>query len=251
MSDLAPLFTNVAEVLKNKTIEDLQDENNKLKEENNKLKKGRITVSYLNDDVHRGPVAEGFLDEATLVDLENLSDEEDYASLRAFAYRWRLDHGPYYVVKLNPLLRIEDIHEVDNFGFYVHLEGGIISSVVLGECWGIEYGHHPGCIHCCLSSVYTDDPNPPPPHVRLKSSSTDDIRIAFRHLIYKLVQRRRHSWDPNGDGQDYPPLVYPVMHGLPPEEQFRLNREFYERVNNAPPNSLKIELDRQSRGQPK
>ena len=75
MSDLAPLFTNVAEVLKNKTIEDLQEEINIYKEEINKLKKTRVTVTYgdySREPMRRaeGPVAEGFLDEAKLVDVE-------------------------------------------------------------------------------------------------------------------------------------------------------------------------------------
>ena len=154
MSDLAPLFTNVAEVLKNKTIEDLQEEIKKCKEEiNNKLKKTRVTVTYVNDDGDHLLLAEGFLDDAKLVDLENLSEEDDYASLRAFVNGGDLvDEGRFYVVKLNPLLRINDVRVEDNFRYFVHLEGGIISSVVLGECVDIRYGHHPGCIHCGLNN---------------------------------------------------------------------------------------------------
>ena len=78
----------------------------------------------------------------------------------------------------------------------------------------------------------------------LKSSSNDYVYIVVRHLIYKLVQRGHHYWDETDDGQDYPPLVPPVVDGLSEvEERNRVVSEFYERVDNAPPNTVGIELE--------
>ena len=77
----------------------------------------------------------------------------------------------------------------------------------------------------------------------LKSSSNDNISIVVHHLIYKLVQRGHHYWDETDDGQDYPPLVPPVVDGLSEEEAHQVKVEFYERVDNAPPNTVGIELE--------
>jgi len=183
MSDLAPIFSDVAEVLRCEAVEGLKGENQKLKEE---LSQTRVVVSRV--DLREEPkierkVAEGYVEQMEAIALEDLP--ESYAKMLAD----RHDDGQFYALKLERTEAwVGHISSLYDNMYVVRLDKRD-SSTILGV-------HSEGAITTfdgenCIEN-YVVDVFPEYPHTSVELKSTN-MCFALEHLCSKIVACDNHD----------------------------------------------------------
>jgi hypothetical protein len=239
MSDLAPLFTDVAEVLRCQTVQDLVNENENLKKQMNTT---RIVVSAaVQLDEHQPTrvertVAEGFLEQMEILTLTDIP--ERYSSLFRNGNRDIDDdvRRPIYAVKLQPtnawIGRRTDFEDIT---YIVRLEKTDMS-IILGVYKEVtiqllKYG----CLYSELIGLDRDvEDNSPNTMVELKKygnpTSNNNQHFLLEHIGCKVDAFENHPyWND-----------LPSRRGAPrdqqQEQQFDLEfcNAFFEFMDNSP-----------------
>jgi len=192
MSDLAPLFTDVAEVLRCETVQRLYAENKALKEE--LASQTRIVVARVDLREQERPRTEHIVAEGGLETIEELwLDDMPQNYVKVLEGMENGHYNSYYAIKLEKTNAwIGNLRTFSDYAFIVRLVKNDSSAILGVFAEGTENnraGYDEGGYH--QSNVVDVEPNLPHSMLELKSTNKS---FALEHLCFKTVEFGNHPY---------------------------------------------------------